>query len=80
MIEIDHGGEIMTRYAHTSKIYVKVGDIVKRAQRIADIGSTGRSTGSHLHFEVHVKGVPQNPHKFLSAGANQAGMASLSQK
>ncbi|MBI3284059.1 MAG: M23 family metallopeptidase [Burkholderiales bacterium] len=80
MLEIDHGGEIMTRYAHTSRIYVKVGDIVKRGQHVADIGSTGRSTGAHLHFEVHVKGVPQNPHKFLSAGANQANLASLSQK
>ncbi|MDY7540536.1 M23 family metallopeptidase [Undibacterium sp. RTI2.1] len=80
MIDIDHGGEIITRYAHTSKVYVKVGDIVKRGQHIADIGSTGRSTGAHLHFEVHVKGIPQNPHKFLSAGANQASMAELGQK
>ncbi|MFZ6718697.1 M23 family metallopeptidase [Undibacterium sp. Ji49W] len=80
MVEIDHGGDIMTRYAHSSKVYVKLGDIVKRGQHIADIGSTGRSTGAHLHFEVHVKGVPQNPHKFLSAGANQANLAALGQK
>lgn len=77
MVEIDHGGDIMTRYGHTSKIYVKVGDIVKRGQHIADIGSTGRSTGSHLHFEVRVKDVPQNPHKFLSAGNAQLGANSL---
>lgn len=77
MLEIDHGGDIVTRYAHTSKIYVKLGDIVKRGQHIADIGSTGRSTGAHLHFEVRVKDVPQNPHKFLSAGANQANQDNL---
>lgn len=76
MLEIDHGGDIQTRYAHASKIYVKVGDIVKRGQHIADIGSTGRSTGAHLHFEVRVKDVPQNPHKFLSAGAT-AGQSAL---
>ena len=80
MLEIDHGGEIVTRYAHSSKIYVKLGDIVKRGQHIADIGSTGRSTGAHLHFEVRVKDIPQNPHKFLSAGANQAILAELRQK
>ncbi len=80
MLEIDHGGEIVTRYAHTSRIYVKLGDIVKRGQHVADIGSTGRSTGAHLHFEVRVKDVPQNPHKFLNAGANQANLAALSQK
>jgi len=75
MIEIDHGGDIMTRYAHASKVHVKLGDIVKRGQRIADIGSTGRSTGAHLHFEVHVKGVPQNPHKFLAAGLSQGQLS-----
>lgn len=80
MLEIDHGGDIITRYAHTSKIYVKLGDIVRRGQHVADIGSTGRSTGSHLHFEVRVKGIAQNPHKFLSAGANQAALAALRQK
>ena len=72
MLEIDHGNDIVTRYAHTSRLLVKVGDIVKRGQHVADIGSTGRSTGAHLHFEVLVKGVQQDPHKFLSAGAAQA--------
>lgn len=72
MLEIDHGNDIVTRYAHTSKILVKVGDIVRRGQHVADIGSTGRSTGAHLHFEVLVKGIHQDPHKFLSAGAEQA--------
>ena len=80
MIEIDHGGDLITRYAHTSKVYVKLGDIVKRGQHIADIGSTGRSTGSHLHFEVRIKDVPQDPNKFLTAGANQAKLAALQQK
>ncbi len=69
MLEIDHGNDIVTRYAHASRLHVKLGDIVKRGQRIADIGSTGRSTGAHLHFEVLVRNVPQDPHKFLSAGA-----------
>jgi murein DD-endopeptidase MepM/ murein hydrolase activator NlpD len=80
MLEIDHGGDIMTRYAHTSRIYVKVGDIVKRGQHVADIGSTGRSTGSHLHFEVLVRGAPQDPRKFLSAGASQASLSALNNK
>jgi len=72
MLEIDHGNDIVTRYGHASKLLVKVGDIVRRGQNVANIGSTGRSTGAHLHFEVLVKGIPQNPHKFLSAGASQA--------
>jgi murein DD-endopeptidase MepM/ murein hydrolase activator NlpD len=72
VLEIDHGNDIVTRYAHTSKILVNVGDIVRRGQHVADIGSTGRSTGAHLHFEVLVKGIQQDPHKFLSAGAEQA--------
>lgn len=74
MLEIDHGNDIVTRYAHASRLLVKVGDIVRRGQHVADIGSTGRSTGPHLHFEVLVKGVQQNPHKFLVAGA-QATLA-----
>jgi murein DD-endopeptidase MepM/ murein hydrolase activator NlpD len=75
MLEIDHGNEIITRYAHASRLLAKVGDIVRRGQHVADIGSTGRSTGSHLHFEVLVKRTPQNPHKFLAAGADQARLA-----
>ncbi len=71
MLEIDHGNDLVTRYAHCSRILVKVGDIVKRGQYVADIGTSGRSTGAHLHFEVLLKGRPQNPNKFLSAGASQ---------
>lgn len=77
MLEIDHGNDIVTRYAHASKLLVKVGDIVRRGQHVANIGSTGRSTGAHLHFEVLVKGVQQNPHKFLSAGAGQSAATTL---
>jgi murein DD-endopeptidase MepM/ murein hydrolase activator NlpD len=69
MLEIDHGNGLVTRYGHTSKILVKVGDLVKRGQVVADVGTTGRSTGPHLHFEVLVDGVPQDPQRFL-AGPN----------
>lgn len=65
MVEIDHGNELVTRYAHASRVHVKVGDIVKRGHRIADVGSSGRSTGPHLHFEVWLSGVVQDPMKFL---------------
>lgn len=68
MIEVDHGNDLITRYGHSSKVYVKKGDLIKRGQHIADVGNTGRSTGAHLHFEVLVQGVPQDPQKFLNAG------------
>ena len=68
MIEIDHGNGLVTRYAHASKVWVHKGDLIKRGQRIAEVGTTGRSTGPHLHFEVLVQGVQQDPQKFLAAG------------
>lgn len=69
MVEIDHGNDIVTRYAHASKVLVKVGQVVRRGQEIAEVGSTGRSTGNHLHFEVRYKGVAQNPVRFLQKSA-----------
>jgi lysostaphin len=65
-VTLDHGNDLSTLYAHASRVIVKSGDIVKRGQKIAEVGSTGRSTGPHLHFETHVKGTPQNPIKFLA--------------
>jgi murein DD-endopeptidase MepM/ murein hydrolase activator NlpD len=67
VVEIDHGNQLLTRYAHASRLTVAAGDLVKRGQKIAEVGSTGRSTGPHLHFEIHQRGVAQNPSKFLFA-------------
>jgi murein DD-endopeptidase MepM/ murein hydrolase activator NlpD len=65
MIEIDHGNDLVTRYGHASKRTVKVGDVVLRGAKIGEVGNTGRSTGPHLHFEVRLRGVAQNPARFL---------------
>jgi murein DD-endopeptidase MepM/ murein hydrolase activator NlpD len=70
IIEIDHGNDLISRYAHSSRVSVKKGDLIKRGQKIAEVGNTGRSTGPHLHFEVLVQGIPQDPQKFLNAGRN----------
>lgn len=70
MVEIDHGNDIVTRYGHASRLLVKVGQVVRRGQEIAEVGSTGRSTGNHLHFEVRYKGIAQNPRRFLESAAS----------
>ena len=66
-VEIDHGNDFMTRYAHASKVFVKPGDVVQRGRKVAEVGNSGRTTGPHLHFEVRYKGVAQNPARFLQA-------------
>ncbi|WP_353094658.1 peptidoglycan DD-metalloendopeptidase family protein [Tissierella praeacuta] len=65
LVEIDHGNGFKTRYGHCSKILVKTGDKVYKGQHIANVGSTGRSTGSHLHFEVLKNGKNYNPSSYL---------------
>lgn len=66
-LELDHGNRLSTLYAHLRQALVKPGDIVRRGQVIAEVGNSGRSTGPHLHFEVLLEGVPQNPARFLAA-------------
>jgi murein DD-endopeptidase MepM/ murein hydrolase activator NlpD len=68
MVEIDHGNGLSTRYGHLSEIGVKVGDPIKIGQVIGAVGSTGRSTGPHLHYETRIDGDAVDPQKFLRAG------------
>jgi len=73
MVEIDHGNGLLTRYGHLSEIDVDVGDIVRSGAIVGKLGSTGRSTGPHLHYEVRVKGEAVDPQKFLDAGERLFG-------
>jgi murein DD-endopeptidase MepM/ murein hydrolase activator NlpD len=68
MVEIDHGNGFSTRYGHMSEIEVKVGQQIKIGQTIGRVGSTGRSTGPHLHYETRIDGEAVDPQKFLRAG------------
>ncbi len=68
MVEIDHGNGLTTRYGHLSEVLVEEGQQVKANEVVGRIGSTGRSTGPHLHYEVRVDGEPVDPARFLKAG------------
>jgi murein DD-endopeptidase MepM/ murein hydrolase activator NlpD len=69
MVEIDHGNGVTTRYGHLSAILVKVGQIVAKDALIGRIGSTGRSTGPHLHYEVRLDGKAIDPMRYIRAGS-----------
>jgi murein DD-endopeptidase MepM/ murein hydrolase activator NlpD len=64
-IEINHGHGIVTRYSHASKLLKKPGTFVKRGEIIALVGDSGRSTGPHVHYEVHLNGIPVNPENYM---------------
>jgi murein DD-endopeptidase MepM/ murein hydrolase activator NlpD len=65
VLVVDHGYGVKTRYGHLSEIQVRTGDRVRRGDKIGAVGNTGRSTGPHLHYEVRVNGIPENPRKFI---------------
>ncbi len=67
MVKIRHAFGFETFYAHNSRVRVKVGQRVSRGDRIADVGSTGRSTGNNLHYEIRIDNEPVNPVKFIKA-------------
>ena len=78
VIDIDHGNDLITRYAHLSRMLVEEGAIVTRGRKIGETGSSGRSTGPHLHFEVRFKGAPQNPARFLLSNRQAVATRSAS--
>lgn len=67
IVKIDHGSGLETRYAHASKLLVKAGERIQKGQKIAEVGTTGRSTGPHLHYEIRLDGNPLDPRKYLKA-------------
>lgn len=73
MVEVDHGNGFATRYAHLSAIDVEVGQTIRIGQIVGRVGSTGRSTGPHLHYETRVDGDPVDPQRFLRAGVRLGG-------
>lgn len=75
LVEIDHGNGLVTRYAHASSISVKLGEVVAKGQQIARVGSTGRSTGPHLHYEVRIAGHPLDPTLFMVGAKSDAELA-----
>ena len=80
IVDIDHDNGLTSRYAHLLKSSVKVGDVVMKGQLIAQVGTTGRTTGPHLHFEVREKGVPLNPNKFFALDKQDARPVTASAK
>jgi murein DD-endopeptidase MepM/ murein hydrolase activator NlpD len=74
MVEIDHGNGLSTRYGHLSSIDVEVGHSVRSGQIVGRMGSTGRSTGPHLHYETRIDGEAVDPQRFLRAGLRLAGV------
>ena len=70
VVEVDHGNGYKTLYAHNSRLTVREGNLVRAGQEVAKAGSSGRSTGAHVHFEVWERGNPVNPRKFLGEGGN----------
>jgi murein DD-endopeptidase MepM/ murein hydrolase activator NlpD len=73
VVDVDHGNGLSTRYAHLSSVDVRVGQAIKVGQIVGKVGSSGRSTGPHLHYETRVRGEPVDPQKFLRAGARLHG-------
>ena len=73
MVEIDHGNGVVSRYAHMSKVVARKGSRIKKGAVVGKVGSSGRSTGPHLHFETRIRGKAVNPSSFLLAGVELRG-------